>query len=176
MAKEECVACGDSFNQGAGEAIRLRCRHLHCLDCLKRNAQSSLTNKPFAPAKCCSRVIDLDALVAAGSFTPEETKQYESKVEELTTPESKLYCYACNAFIPKSNYSKVWVATCEACKVNTCRRCGHKSHRPGCKPENLVANKSQSDAVLSLASSKKWKKCPNCTQLIEKAAGCNFMM
>jgi E3 ubiquitin-protein ligase RNF144 len=151
------------------------CGHHHCRDCLQRNAQSALVNKPFTPARCCT-VIAVDVFVRAGALEDTEKKLYETLIEEHGTLQNKIYCYSCKGFISKADWGSKRIAICKKCNKNTCRKCGVKSHFGKCEEDVLAANNATSEAVIALASAKKWKKCPNCAQLIERDRGCNHML
>ncbi|KAF2968553.1 hypothetical protein GQX73_g5049 [Xylaria multiplex] len=98
-----CIVCQEKFN--FRDLCLIMCGHPHCKDCLRRNASLALASNPFNPAKCC-RVIPKESLHQFGALTHQELEQYSAKIEELTTPRGRLYCWACRAFIPAANRKK----------------------------------------------------------------------
>ncbi|KAI1497452.1 hypothetical protein F5X99DRAFT_362244 [Biscogniauxia marginata] len=173
--KVECTICQDDFTDKPKSVRRLICGHSHCDDCIKANAHSALDSAPFSPAKCC-HVIPRETLTRAGAFTDDEAKRYSNKMEELTNPHYKLYCWGegCGAFIPLANQKKR-VGECEQCGKKTCKTCRQKSHFGGCDQEKLQELRNSEDLVYKLAGNKGWKRCPNCLNIVQKHGGCNHM-
>ncbi|CAJ2514007.1 Uu.00g021260.m01.CDS01 [Anthostomella pinea] len=174
-AQLECIVCEESFPRGELRRFPL-CNHLHCKDCLRRNAHIALDSKPFAPAKCCE-VIPKEVFGTMGIFTPDQLKQYENKMEELTNPHHKVYCWGedCGAFIPAASQKKR-IGVCEQCNKKTCKACRQKSHFGACDKAKLQETRASEDEVYKLAESKGWKRCPNCLNLVQKHGGCDHMM
>ncbi|KAI1330893.1 hypothetical protein F5Y16DRAFT_424286 [Xylariaceae sp. FL0255] len=169
----KCVVCEEKFR--VNQVYTAACHHYHCADCLKANVRSSLSSLPFRPVKCCF-AIPSEQLRNFGALSADEVKQYELKVEELTNPYRKLYCWGqdCGAFISVSERSKR-VGTCTSCGRKTCKACNEKSHWGPCNKDKLQETRDSEEEVEKLAETKGWKRCPNCLTLIQKAAGCNHM-
>ena len=108
--KKECTICNDTFDRQSMDIFLVDCGHYHCRDCLKLNSRMSISTKTFSPVRCC-RVIDTIVLVRAGALTAEEKETYEALFEEYSTVEHRVYCFACNDFIPKPVQSDVLLST-----------------------------------------------------------------
>ncbi|KAI0593462.1 hypothetical protein F4775DRAFT_586794 [Biscogniauxia sp. FL1348] len=172
-ANVECTICLDSFP--ASSIKRLTCGHSHCHGCIKLNARVALDSTPFSPAKCC-HVIPRELLQRAEAFTDDEAKRYSNRMEELTNPHYKLYCWVsgCGAFIPAANQKKR-VGECTECGKRTCKVCRQKSHFGACDQGKLQEQQNSEDLVYKLAENKGWKRCPNCLNIVQKHGGCNHM-
>ncbi|KAI8628215.1 hypothetical protein F5Y19DRAFT_145224 [Xylariaceae sp. FL1651] len=168
-----CVVCEDEFLRK--NLYRTMCNHWHCIKCLKANAFVALTSNPFTPAKCC-QVIPTESLHQIGALSTDEFKQYEAKMEELTNPRRKLYCWGedCGAFIPLDN-RKRRVGECAKCERRTCKVCRAKSHFGACDKAKLLEVKEGEEEIYRLAEAKGWKRCPNCLNMVQKDGGCNHM-
>ncbi|KAI0432560.1 hypothetical protein F5Y09DRAFT_301711 [Xylaria sp. FL1042] len=169
----ECLICEKESTPD--QLYCLPCNHWHCQDCLKENVRISFASNPFQPAKCCN-VLPEEALQKYGVITHEEAQRYIKKIQELTTPHSKLYCWGgdCGAFIPLENRRKK-IGACTQCGRNTCKNCLAKSHFGPCDTARLQSLEESEDKLCMLAEQKGWKRCPKCTSLIQKHGGCNHM-
>jgi hypothetical protein len=168
-----CLICEEKHPRK--DLFRSLCNHWHCLKCLKENALIALKSNPFTPARCCL-VIPKESLGYVGALTEDELKQYSVKMEELTNPRRKLYCWGedCGAFIPLDS-RKRRVGECASCGRKTCKTCHAKSHFGACDQSKLKEAKEGVDEVYRLAESKGWKRCPNCLNMVQKDGGCNHM-
>ncbi|KAI1752582.1 hypothetical protein F4782DRAFT_500855 [Xylaria castorea] len=166
-----CVICDEEYP--ITDLCSLLCNHWHCKSCLMRNARVALKSNPFIPAKCCG-VIPTELLRQSGTLTANEVEQYKVKMEELTNPRSKLYCWGCAAYIPNDRRTKR-IGDCSICGKRTCKTCRAKSHFGACDKTKIQADGEAEDDIYLLAESKGWKRCPNCLNLIQKNGGCNHM-
>ncbi|KAI0165708.1 hypothetical protein GGR57DRAFT_132874 [Xylariaceae sp. FL1272] len=174
-----CVICDDEFDfaKDQDKLYRSReCMHFHCKSCLRENAQSTLKSMPFRPAKCC-KVIPTTELQRLGALSEDEEKEYARKMEELTNPQRRLYCWAdgCGSYIPLSD-RKTRVGVCPKCQLKTCKMCTGKSHFGPCNKEKLEEARQDEEQIYDLAGKKGWKRCPNCTNIVQKNGGCDNMV
>ncbi|KAI1817925.1 hypothetical protein GGS20DRAFT_581917 [Poronia punctata] len=151
------------------------CEHKHCPECIGANVRIALESNPFSPARCCS-VLAMDVISKANCLSPEEYKRYADRIEELTRPEPALYCWGpnCNQYIPVTKRRKI-VGEC-SCGLRTCKRCEKKAHWGGCDANALAEAQDEEKKLMKLGSSKNWKRCPNCRQMVQKAGGCNHVV
>ncbi|KAI0803997.1 hypothetical protein GGR55DRAFT_699195 [Xylaria sp. FL0064] len=169
-----CLVCEE---QSKPENLyHLPCGHWHCQGCLRDNLRLSLASNPFRPAKCCL-VLPGEVLQKYGVASNEESLRYKQKIEELTNPRSKLYCWGsdCGAFIPSADRKKL-VGVCTQCGRKTCKACHAKSHFGPCDKAGLQSARESEDRLYMLVEQKGWKKCPNCTSIVQKNGGCDHMM
>ncbi|KAI1271941.1 hypothetical protein F5Y07DRAFT_413086 [Xylaria sp. FL0933] len=170
----ECLVCEE---QSKPENLyHLPCTHWHCQGCLRENFRLSLASNPFRPAKCCV-TIPGEVLRKYGVANNEESLRYKQKIEELTNPRSKLYCWGsdCGAFIPSADRTKL-VGVCTQCGRKTCKTCQAKAHFGPCDKARLQSVRESEDTLYMLIEQKGWKKCPNCTSIVQKIGGCDHMM
>ncbi|KAI1183974.1 hypothetical protein F5B17DRAFT_443013 [Nemania serpens] len=171
---DACVICGEEYPRQ--ELYDILCGHWHCKECLKSNALTALNSShPFTPAKCCF-VIAKELLHELGALTGEELKRYTAKMEELTNPRGSLYCWGedCGTFIPSSSRTRR-VGECVQCGRKTCKSCRAKSHFGACDAAKMKAAKETEESIHQLAEVKGWKRCPNCSNFVQKNGGCNHM-
>ncbi|KAI0184006.1 hypothetical protein EV127DRAFT_375809 [Xylaria flabelliformis] len=172
ILKKDCAICNEEYP--IIELHVLSCNHWHCRSCLRGNVRVALLSNPFVPAKCCT-VIPAGLLRQFSGLTTNEIEQYKVKMEELTNPRGKLYCWGCAAYIPNAQRTKR-VGDCSVCGKRTCKVCRAKSHFGACDKTKTQADGEAEDGVYLLAELKGWKRCPNCLNLIQKSGGCNHMV
>ncbi|KAI0450635.1 hypothetical protein F5B21DRAFT_507944 [Xylaria acuta] len=166
-----CAVCNEEYP--IKDLCGLSCSHWHCKNCFTGNVHVALKSKPFVPAKCCG-VIPIELLQQFGALTANEVEQYKVKMEELTNPRGKLYCWGCATYIPNDRRTKR-IGDCGVCGKRTCKVCRAKSHFGVCDKTRIQADKDAEDHVYLLAESKGWKRCPNCLNLVQKNGGCDHM-
>ncbi|KAJ1333182.1 E3 ubiquitin-protein ligase RNF144 [Microdochium nivale] len=112
-----------------------------------------------------------------GIFTQAEIDEYRNRLEEMTNPKAKLYCHntECGIYIPNTNHGPR-VGTCTKCNLKTCKVCHHKSHFGKCDSNHLDSEIRENESLLRLAESRGWKKCPNCSNLVQKNGGCDELL
>ncbi|KAI0866383.1 hypothetical protein F4860DRAFT_508777 [Xylaria cubensis] len=164
---KDCAICDEKYP--IIELHVLSCNHWHCRSCLRGNVRVALLSNPFVPAKCCT-VIPAGLLRQFSGLTTNEIEQYKVKMEELTNPRGKLYCWGCAAYIPNAQRTKR-VGDCSVCGKRTCKVCRAKSHFGACDKTKTQADGEAEDGVYLLAELKGWKRCPNCLNLIQKSGG-----
>ena len=121
------------------------------------------------PPQCCRIPIPVELITPHLSAT--STASFLEKLREHETS-NRLYCpkASCSQFIGSVQLERANVP-CPKCKTLVCARCKLFSH-----PHN-VACVSDTDprAVLDLAQSKGWKRCPGCSHMVERRQGCYHM-
>ncbi|GIZ48315.1 hypothetical protein CKM354_001138200 [Cercospora kikuchii] len=166
-ASTRCTACGDTLEPK--KMLHLNCRCAYCSTCLTHLFTRALTDETLYPPSCHLLPIDF---AKARSFLPHTLlRTYRHKATELNT-KNKIYCSnvaKCNAFIaPHSIHNGQ--AFCQKCGQATCVKCKEKEHFGPCdETKGLLA-------VMQMAGQKKWKACPECKRLVEKADGCNHVV
>ncbi|KAI1265036.1 hypothetical protein F5Y18DRAFT_386964 [Xylariaceae sp. FL1019] len=175
-----CVICEDEFDLANLEDFAklyrsMDCAHFHCKPCLRENAQHALKSIPFRPAKCC-KVIPTSELQRFGALSPQEEEEYARKVEELVNPQRGLYCWSdgCGSYIPLDD-RKTRIGVCPKCGLKTCMACTGKSHFGPCDKQKLAETKQSDEQLYALAGKKGWKRCPNCSNVVQKNGGCDNM-
>ncbi|KAF1843097.1 uncharacterized protein K460DRAFT_240523, partial [Cucurbitaria berberidis CBS 394.84] len=150
--------------------LTLECRpdkHTYCRPCLVDLFTSAIVNTTLFPPRCCKTPIPLDICRA---ILPEKLiKDFDSKVEELATP-NPTYCSSsdCSKFIHPNNI-KADIASCVYCKEKTCVRCKLKGHQGLCPSDPHV------QLLMDVARRGKWQQCTKCKTMIELAQGCFHM-
>lgn len=168
----ECVACLQ--NAPFDRTTTLECHHIHCDDCLTTNVRLALGSAPFTPARCCG-VISTDLIVRKNILTEDEGNTYIHKLEELTNPKPKIYCFECGTVISAVD-RKMRAAECQNCARKTCQQCKSKSHFGPCDAEKLKEARESDEYINQMAESKGWKRCPGCLNIIAKSGGCNHVV
>ncbi|CAG8348539.1 unnamed protein product [Penicillium salamii] len=159
-----CVCCQENFP--AGEMVQAQCSHFYCSECLTDLFQKSLHDDSLCPLQCCAKQIKVaDAKNLIGHTL---IAKYEYRLAEILDPD-KTYCSdpICSQYIPpKKSGSHRVVCKCK-CGVETCRRCKQKAHGDS---EDCAR---YFDRLLEdLATTEGWKRCPECSRLIELEKGC----
>ena len=164
-ADPSCRICGDTAFS-VRELLELDCGCYQCNDCLTRLFTLAMTDESVYPPKCHRRPIPLD--LAAGHLPRSLMRAFEAKLPELST-RKRIYCSnikrGCNAFIATHSIHN-GEAFCQKCNSKTCVKCKEAGHFGPC----------QDNDVIELAKDEKWKICPGCTRLVEKADGCNHIL
>lgn len=166
----DCDTCLRSVSEHL--AMTLSCFHVHCYQCIATNAKACLNAMPFNPAKCC-HVIPTRTIKMSGGLAEDEINAYDSKMEELTNPNVKLYCSSCGSHVVVEDGGRKRTGECGQCSARTCKSCHLKSHWGPCSKSKLDEIRQSDQQIYKLAKSNGWKSCPNCRNVIQKRGGCN---
>ncbi|KAJ8312727.1 hypothetical protein KUTeg_010100 [Tegillarca granosa] len=166
-----------------GELYRLEsCGHEYCKDCIKRQAEISVTGKDF-PLKCSQQDCeaswawrDLSNVISQGFIL--KTNLISSAVSCFVTHNKDLYHYCVSPDCPM--VYKVTkdgqVFQCPICEIRVCTACHIQSHDGmSCAMYKSLKEDDGSLKVWLQQNPRMRKLCPNCTTPIEKIAGCNKM-
>lgn len=168
-----CLICG-SDTIPISQSAKLPCSHRMCHACLKRLFRLSVKDPAHMPPKCCNdNEIDLKHVDAL--FDNDFKKTWNRKLKEYST-KNKIYCprKGCGEWIqPKhmrfdDNRRKIGV--CPKCSYKTCVTCNQRAHRSRECPKD-PAMKQFAEA----AEQAGWRKCYNCSAMVELKEGCNHM-
>ena len=161
----ECEACSETTSEQ--DIFPLSCEHKYCKGCITHMFESAVNSESSFPPRCCQ---EITAAMAHGILSAELVQQFETKATEYRA-ENRTYCSGteCSTFIPPGS---VWdnVATCPACRQQTCTICKKGSHEGDCPFD--VAHQ----ALMDLAWENGWQRCYSCHRLLELNTGCNHMM
>jgi hypothetical protein len=101
-------------------------------------------------------------------------KRYQERKIEVNDLK-RTYCSnrTCSHYILPQNI-RHGVGLCGFCTVRTCTGCKKQAHRGGDCNEHTAFNdeKTNDDLLEKLAEKKKWKRCSNCSRIIERIDGC----
>ncbi|GMF32672.1 unnamed protein product [Phytophthora fragariaefolia] len=83
----ECISCYSGVT--SSEKLRIGpCGHAYCLDCIKKMANQSLSNRNQVPIRCCSKEFPIDYVEKV--LTKKQFAQYERYVSERDPRNSTL--------------------------------------------------------------------------------------
>src|SRR6266498_5971479 len=118
------------------------------------------------PFRCCNHQVPIG--LAHHNVTPQFQQEYELLVLERSTP-NPVYCKGreCARFIPPSQARGPDALHCSHCGRNTCKHCREWSHPGTDCPQNPEAQRAR-----EMATSRGWKICPSCGNMVEKRDGC----
>ena len=159
-----CTICGDELKD-IEYALPL-CRHPYCGDCIKELFTHSFLDEQLFPPQCCHIPIPIASVKTF--LTPEIEKEFATKSTEYKT-KNRIYCAnrKCGVFVsPAAGATSL---ECSSCKTKTCIACKNEQHEGEC-PKDEAAEKLE-----ALVKKKGWKRCPNCSRVIELQDGCNHI-
>ncbi|KAL8838195.1 MAG: hypothetical protein Q9170_002238 [Blastenia crenularia] len=162
-----CIICRD--DSISSEAVRMRCGHQHCTDCVKLCFDLAMKDKNLFPPQCCSEPI---AFTEVQSFFSENfRKEFEERQVELSTS-NRTYCSneECSSFIAPSAIED-GKATCPKCYSETCALCKGELHGAGDCPQDPAVV-----SLMAMAFTEGWKQCSECHNMVELTYGCNHMV
>ncbi|KAI9805500.1 MAG: hypothetical protein M1825_000751 [Sarcosagium campestre] len=125
------------------------------------------------PPRCCTQdhipLRHVDRL-----FSDKFKMQWNRKYQEYTT-KNRIYCPArgCGEWIKPSNIyneSGRKCGKCSRCKTKVCCLCNGKWHTKRECPKDEETNR-----FVEIAKQEGWKRCHNCSAMIELKEGCNHM-
>lgn len=160
-----CCSCRDDFP--SQEVVRLRCKHLYCIECLRMLTLNSMTDMSLFPPRCCNEPIPFHVITE--HLTAQEQEDLQHKAIEYGT-KNKTYCsnQQCGRFAIEVAQDR---AECFRCGQSTCTLCKNAYHTAGDCPKDPDIN-----ATLQLAATQRWRRCPSCQHVVELARGCNHII
>ncbi|KAG2343503.1 hypothetical protein BDR05DRAFT_989868 [Suillus weaverae] len=167
-----CIICRDPID---GAAIPVPCGHVFDLACITHLFQSSVRDDSLYPPRCCHRNIPFTKVrryVSQALIADFRLKGREKKTMH------RVYCSSpsCNRFLGalhQKSSRKVYDCPAPSCSTRTCGKCRTKYEGVG--NHNCVID-AATQQVLDIAQASGWARCPGCSHLIEKIAGCNHMV
>lgn len=182
--RHACTSCTEEYP--LSDIFQTECAHNYCRECILHLFENSLTNESLYPPRCCRQPIHASAAVE-DMIGIEMTKRFKERKIEISASE-RTYCSKkpCSRYIPPHNIRR-GVGICEFCTARTCTDCKKQGHRGDCNDENAnkqsiahddekAKDEEANDALLEkLANRKKWKRCPNCSRMIERVSGCDYI-
>ncbi|EFW99942.1 ibr domain containing protein [Grosmannia clavigera kw1407] len=168
----ECISCFDETP--AREAVRRVC-HSYCLGCFRQLVATAVSNEAQFPAKCCLN--EVPSRTIRRHVTREVWQRYAAKAAELAVPVSeRLYCAAvnCGMYVPASQQSRAArIGRCSG-GHETCTMCRQIAHGTGSK-RGPCAEDRDGQLADELAADAGWRRCQQCSVLIEHADACQHM-
>ncbi|KAK0436567.1 hypothetical protein EV421DRAFT_1715807, partial [Armillaria borealis] len=175
-----CPVCYDE----ASAPFQLVCQHVYCTACIRHFLTSAAETGIF-PLACmgnnatCGTLISIPVLQ---KFLPQNS--FDHLLETVFTsyvdkqPQVFGYCKTpdCTQIYRKSESPSPLL--CPSCFSEICSSCGEDSHvGKSCEEARIFNNTAEQERL-----SEAWimqqsgiKKCPACSRLLEKTAGCNHM-
>ena len=146
-----------------------------CHDCLKRLFTMSVTDPAHMPPKCC-KADHIPLKHVEKLFDNKFKVKWNKKYQEYTT-KNRLYCpvRGCGEWIKPASittdshgrkYGK-----CGRCKTKVCATCNGKYHISKDCPKDEATK-----AFAEIAKKEGWRRCTNCTAMIERKSGCNHII
>jgi hypothetical protein len=182
MVRVDCLACMEPGVRN--DMAVLPCRHIYCRECIKGSSPNPNIPSPSQPKlisrigafkaayksrtsfRCCGIPVSTKLAPIPQMLSSSFTYKYNSLLLELSTPHPK-YCSlpTCSRFLPPNLYHNPSI-TCPKCRTRTCTLCTKAEHPGVCKQDR------DGIKVEKLAKRKGWKKCPGCSQVVERTEGC----
>ena len=183
-SEESCLICLDVFDGTAAVLILDKCKHSFHVDCLKEFLKEEANKRAF-PIKCphdecAEEIVDSDIRSIFGNNNEYRAQYNKTYVEYSIDKEPNKYIYC-----PAKDCKHVWCITrlpenrrldCPICRESYCFRCRAKWHiETGCKKARKKIENEEENTFKKFIKDKRFKKCPNCGQTIERTEGCNAM-
>ncbi|KAI9221767.1 hypothetical protein BC828DRAFT_341312, partial [Blastocladiella britannica] len=163
------------------------CEHEYCAKCFARWIAATVTNRTLQfPTKCavgsCEAIVTPDALpqrLADVDLAADFLRRYAAYTGDA------IYCPArgCDAFLHMGDdYDKLATpcVRCYQCKTVICFPCRSVMHDDLTCAEFQALPDSEREpddiSLLSIAADHKWKRCQACRAIVERVAGCNYVM
>lgn len=167
-----CLTCG-SDDIPVSKSARLPCSHRMCHSCLKRIFKMSIKDPAHMPPRCCTEQhIDLKHVDTL--FDQEFKKTWNRKFKEYNA-KNRIYCprKGCGEWIqPKHMRTEAGrkFGVCPKCKYAVCSICNQKAHKSRECPKDPALKQ-----LNEIAEQAGWRKCYNCSAMVELKEGCNHM-
>ncbi|KAK3341105.1 hypothetical protein B0T25DRAFT_573513 [Lasiosphaeria hispida] len=163
----ECVSCFEDITPK--EAIKTAC-HSYCMECFQRLITTALETEAQWPPKCCLNTIPFRTISKHAST--ELVQRYREKDEEFKVPISdRFYCSTadCGEWIRQPDKA-LRIARCSQGHV-MCIMCRRDPHPPG----TACTHDTDRQLVDKLAEEEGWRRCVNCSVLVEHREACQHM-
>ncbi|KAL0460672.1 UNVERIFIED_CONTAM: hypothetical protein Slati_0694400 [Sesamum latifolium] len=170
------------------------CQHSSCFSCMFNHVEARLLQGflPKCPFEDCNSDLDLDS--CQNLLTPQLFGIMRLRVREASIPDAhKIYCPypRCSSLLSIPELQGPSLAsssnadpqletakTCPTCNAMFCISCkvpwhGNMSCDDYKRLNPLPCNADM--ALMSLATLKNWRQCPNCNHMISLTRGCNRM-
>ncbi|KAG2673751.1 hypothetical protein I3843_13G092500 [Carya illinoinensis] len=184
--KETCVICFEDTDANKMFSVD-GCLHRYCFSCMKQHVEAKLLDGKGAkcPHEGCNSEVNIDS--CRKFLAPQLVEVMTQRMKESSIPVTqKIYCPypRCSTLMSKSEvlqYTKNINVTAERSGLRKCTKC-HYYFCINCKVpwhfnmschDYKRSNPQPEDAKLkSLATTKHWRQCQKCNQIIELAEGC----
>ena len=132
------------------------------------------------PPNCCGRPLRISTW---GALLDADVLDRYKKIEAEFGATRPFYCAApkCSTFIPEDAVLPgEAVGVCPKCSDSTCKNCkrlmSDHDHNQWLLAHRVCPKEDEDLTKLyELGCEKKWKQCPSCMNMVEKADGCNHM-
>lgn len=167
-----CLTCGTDDILRSRTA-KLACSHRMCHSCLKRIFKLSVKDPAHMPPRCCTQ--DHISLAHVDTLFDDDFKRIWNRKYKEYTAKNKIYCpqKGCGEWIQPKHMFKVKgkkIGRCPLCKQHVCCICNGKAHRRRECPQDPALKQ-----LTEIAEQKGWRKCFNCSAMVELKEGCNHM-
>ena len=161
-----CVICME--RKSYFDVVDAQCEHKYCRECLQDLFTGSFKDESLFAPRCCGQIIPPDSVQIF--LTRAIIDEYAEKNVEFNTKD-RTYCAesTCLKFIHPDHINDD-VGTCPRCNNQTCSLCKSQAHDG---TECQVDLDKQ--AVLDLAENNGWRRCNECSNMIELRSGCYHM-
>ncbi|KAK1429526.1 hypothetical protein QVD17_11737 [Tagetes erecta] len=183
---EPCKICFEYFCPDKLFSVK-KCLHRYCFSCMRKHVEAKLLQGklPQCPYEKCESNIRVESCKTF--LKPESYVLLRSRVKEASIPlADKLYCpfSDCSALMsitevkehtPSSSSSSSGMRQCVECQRHFCVNCKVPWHNNFTCIDYMKSSlfKSSNEAKLkSLATTKEWRECIRCKNLVELAKGC----
>eukprot|EP00899_Mesostigma_viride_P017372 jgi/Mesvir1/25636/Mv01854-RA.1 len=174
-----CAACNVTVS--SKKSVSLVCFHTYCTPCLAKVFTAAVTDISLLPVRCCRTPIDpafADFLLRGATLDTFKKRWMEFSCQR------KMYCQSrpCGKFIDltKQPLLSNGHLECPSCNTALCGKCKSLWHaKLTCEQYQALPEHERSPddrAVLQLAESQQWKRCPQCSVIIQLTVGCNHMV
>ncbi|EFA80632.1 hypothetical protein PPL_06215 [Heterostelium album PN500] len=157
-----------------------RCKHEFCRECLQKYIVNSIQEKKY-PLKCpclkCDIEIGTTDLEILVDLSIAETFYDYAKEKAIDKDNNSFYCLTPDC---KGIYFRVegdpFTFDCEICNMQYCLKCKDIDHgEMTCEQWRIESGQVCDSLFQDYANSQKFKKCPSCTNWVEKIDGCNHI-
>lgn len=161
-----------------GAGVLAPCGHHYDASCALELFAAATRDESLFPPCCCRQEIPLTMIQP--SMSASALKTYREKAAEFGTPK-RVYCArpACSRFLgaqfeatTASRAAPVLKCPAVGCSTTTCSGCKNEVKSPS---SHSCAASDGDAAVLKLAATSGWARCPGCRTLIELNQGCYHM-